>query len=71
MLAALTVKTDVDVKIYDAESNEISRTARKNFGRFMADLLFGACRNSMDMFVPPVVVSFLSISNLMPHQLLK
>jgi len=64
MLAALTTETDVDVKIYDAESNEISRTASKNLGRFMADLLFGACRNSMDMFVPPVVASFLSISNL-------
>jgi len=30
----------------------------------MADLLFGACRNSMDMLVPTVVASFLSISNL-------
>ena len=64
MLAALTVETDVDVKIYDAESNAISRTASKNLGRFMADLLFGACRNSMGIFVPPVVASFLSISNL-------
>ena len=64
MLAALTIEADVDVKIYDAESNEISRTASKNFGPFMADLLFGTCRNSMDMLVPPVVASFLSISNL-------
>ena len=64
MLAALTTEIDVDVKIYDNESNVISRTASKNFGRFMADLLFGACRNSMDMLVPTVVASFLSISNL-------
>ena len=64
MLVALTIELDVDVKIYDAESNAISRTASKNLGRFMADLLFGACRNSMDMFVPPVAASFLSISNL-------
>ena len=64
MLAALTVEKDVDAVIYDAESNAISRTASKNFGRFMADLLFDACRNSMDMFVPPVVAFFLSISNL-------
>ena len=64
MLAALTIETDVDVKIYDAVSNEISSTASKNFGRFMADLLFGTCRNSMEMFVPPVAASFLSISNL-------
>ena len=64
MLVALTIELDVDVKIYDAESNAISRTASKNFGPFMADLLFGTCRNSMDMFVPPVVASFLSISKL-------
>jgi len=60
MLAALTIETDVDVKIYDAVSNEISSTASKNFGRFMADLLFGTCRNSMEMFVPPVAASLLS-----------
>ena len=71
MLVALTIEADVDVKIYDAESNAISRKASKNFEPFMADLLFGTCPNSKDMLVPTVVASFLSISNLIPHQLLK
>src|SRR5438045_9229247 len=54
MLAALTIESDVDVEIYDAESNAMSRTASKNLGRFMADLLLGACRKSIDIFLPSV-----------------
>jgi len=70
MLAALTVVMDVDVKIYDAESNEISRTAGKNFGHFMADLLFCACHNSMDMSHKLWRLSFpFPIS--IPYQILK
>ena len=64
MLAALAVEIDVNVNDNDKDSIVTSRVATKVVGRFIADLLFDTCPNSMDMFDPPVVASFLSISNL-------